>query len=106
MTDYSFYTGVYLGSSISEKAFPSLLAGAEAFLDRLKGCCRVEAAGEDSEKMALCAMAEALQRVRSRQGIKSTGVGGVSVSYETGGGLNRALYEAAAVYLDIYRGVG
>ena len=104
--DYGFYTDIYLGSAISQKAFPGRIARAEAFLDRLKSCCRVECAGEEAEKMALCAVAEAVQAQQKRQGIKSTSVGGVSVSYDTGAGSLRGLYEAAAVYLDIYRVVG
>ena len=29
--DYGFYTDIYLGSAISQKAFPGLIARAEAF---------------------------------------------------------------------------
>ena len=89
--DYGFYTDIYLGSAISQKAFPGLIARAEAFLDRLKSCCRVECAGEESEKMARGAVAEAVQAQQKRQGIKSTSVGGVSVSYDTGAGSLRGL---------------
>ena len=103
--DYGFYTDIYLGSAISQKAFPGLIARAEAFLRQLKGCCRVVCAGEEAEKMALCAVAEALQEQQKRQGLKSASVGGVSVSYASGGSV-RQLYEAAGIYLDIYRGVG
>lgn len=106
MTDYGFYTGVYLGSSISEKAFPSLLARAEAELERIKRCCRVKSPGEESEKMALCAMAESLHQERGRQGVQSASVGGVSVRYDNDRKVSARLWEAAGIYLDIYRGVG
>ena len=105
MVDYSFYNTVYLGSSIPQKAFDELAARASEILARLKRHCRVSSAGEDSEKMALCAMAEALYHLRRRQGVRSTSVGGVSVSYEQPDSL-RSVYQAAQIYLDIYRGAG
>lgn len=105
MVDYEFYTAVYLGSSIPEKAFPGVAAQAEAELDRIKRYCRVSCPGEASEKMALCAMAEAVYDGRQRQGLRSASLGGVSVQYDDKS-RRRAIYEAAGIYLDIYRGVG
>ena len=105
MVDFEFYVNCYLGSAIPEKAFSGVAAQAQACLDRLKGCCRVESSGQDAENMALCAMAETLWARRS-SGLSSASVGSVSVRYaENNASLTRQLYEKAAIYLDIYRGV-
>lgn len=105
MVDYKFYVNCYLGSAIPEKAFSGVAAQAQACLDRLKGCCRVESSGAEAERMALCAMAETLWSKRS-SGLASASVGSVSVHYAVNkSSLTRELYEKAAIYLDIYRGV-
>ena len=105
MVDYEFYVNDYLGSAIPEKAFSGVAAQAQAYLEQLKGCCRVESSGADAENMALCAMAETLW-ARRNDGLASTSVGSVTVHYaDDQPSLTRALYEKAAIYLDIYRGV-
>ena len=103
MVDYKFYVNCYLGSAIPEKVFSGVAAQAQAYLDRLKGCCRVESSGADAENMAVCAMAETLW---AKRGPASASVGGVTVHYaDDPSSVTRALYEKAAIYLDIYRGV-
>ncbi len=104
MVDYTFYQTVYLGSVIPERAFPGMVARAAERLGELKRICRVSG-GEDSEKLALCAMAEALYRNSRGGGVKSASLGGVQVQYDTPGE-DSAVYKAAGIYLDIYRGVG
>ena len=105
MVDYEFYVNCYLGSAIPEKAFSGVAAQAKAHLDRLKSCCRVVASGNDAENMALCAMAETLW-ARRNEGLASASVGSVTVHYtDDRPSLLRELYEKAAIYLDIYRGV-
>ena len=105
MVDYGFYVNCYLGSAIPEKAFSGVAAQAQAYLDRLKGCCRVVSSGTDAENMALCAMAETLW-TRRNEGLTSASVGSVKVQYaDNQPSLNRELYGKAAIYLDIYRGV-
>ncbi len=106
MVDYTFYKTVYLGSAIAEKQFPGVAARASAELDRFKRTMRVESSGAESEKLALCAMAEVLCAQEKRRGIRATTVGGVSVSYQDTKSASRELLNAACVYLDIYRGVG
>ena len=104
MVDYEFYVNCYLGSAIPEKAFSGVAAQAQAYLERVKGCCRVASSGADAENMALCAMAETLWARRSS--LSSASVGSVSVRYaDNKVSLPRELYEKAAIYLDIYRGV-
>ena len=105
MVDYTFYTTVYLGSAIPEKAFPGVAAQAGAELDRIKRYCTVKNGGEEAEKLAICAMAEAIYECRKHPGVRSASLGGVSVSYE-GRDTSRAARRAAEIYLDIYRGVG
>lgn len=106
MTDYGFYTGVYMGSAISQQAFPGLIARAEAILQRYRRLYHVVSPGLDSERFALCAMAEAIAESDRRQGIQTQRVGSVSVTYRCDQLAGRQIYRAASTYLDIYRGVG
>ena len=59
MVDYTFYKTVYLGSAIPERSFPEMAARAAEHLAQLKRICRVQG-GAESERFALCAMAEAI----------------------------------------------
>lgn len=111
MADYSFYTDVYFGSLIPEKAFPEMALRAREYLARLQNRYQVKASGEDSLTMAVCAMAESLYaHGKRRGGITGASLGDVSVHYGSGADcdkqLRRELYEKASIYLDIYRGVG
>ena len=110
MVDYEFYVSNYLGSTIPQKAFPAAADRAQEALQRLKGSYRVVAAGPEAEKMAICAMAEAVYAARCRRGVTSASVGNVSVRYEDSRSASKALwrelYEQASIYLDIYRGAG
>jgi len=107
MVTYDFYVGSYLGSVIPEKAFASAAAQAEAVLARLEQTYTVKDSGLVSRNMALCAMAESIYENAARRGIRSSSVGNVSVQYQDGGEDRylRQLYQKAAIYLDIYRGV-
>ena len=109
MVDYQFYTQIYLGNAISEKAFPAAVAEATAALERICRIYQVAEHGEQTRKMAICAMAEAVSTAnRRRAGLTAASVGSVSVRYENGEhadkSLQRELYRKAAIYLDIYRG--
>ena len=110
MADFAFYTDVYLGSRIPEKTFPGMVLRAKEALERFQRIYRVTVPGEDSCKMALCAMAESLYAYeKHRGGVTGAAVGQVSVRYEdsrlSGRTLQRELYEKASIYLDICRGV-
>ena len=59
MADFAYYTDAYLGTAIPEKAFPGMARRAEEALQRLQRIYQVKVPGEDSRKMAICAMAEA-----------------------------------------------
>lgn len=105
MVDYSFYENCYLGSVIPESVFPQLSRKARSFLEKMEALCTV-AGGEEAKSMAVCAMAEVLYAWQKHSGIKGTTIGGVSVQYEENQGpVKRALWDAAGIYLDIYRGV-
>lgn len=111
MADYAFYTDVYLGCAIPEKAFPGMALRARQTLERFQNIYRITVPGEDSLKMAICAMAETIYAAsRRRGGVTAASVGEVSVRYEgaesAGRSLQRELYEKASIYLDICRGVG
>lgn len=107
MVDHSFYTDIYQGGSISFDEWPPLERMARAQLERFKRIYRVRGEG-DAEKMAICEMAETIQRHQDSGGVTSASLGSVSESYAVQGDplamYNRELYWAAATYLDIYRG--
>ena len=109
MVEFDFYVNAYLGSAIPETAFSGMAARAQAILQRFTQIYQIRTWGEDSEKMAVCAMAEALYERQRRRGIRSANVGNVSVQYVdevfSDKALQRELYHRANIYLDIYRGV-
>lgn len=110
MADYVFYTDVYLGCAIPEKAFPGMALRAREALERIQRIYRVTVPGEDSLKMAICAMAETLYvHSKRRGGVVGASTGQVSVRYEGAGQadrqLRRELYQQASIYLEISRGV-
>jgi hypothetical protein len=110
MVDYEFYVNHYLGSVIPEKAFPASASQAEAALERFCRIYRVSDSGEESRRMAVCAMAEAVYTAsRRRSGVTAASTGSISVRYENGESPDKALwrelYQRACIYLDIYRGV-
>lgn len=120
MADYNFYRNEYMGDAISGADFPRLIKRARDQLAWYRRIYMVEAEeGCRDEKLALCAMAEALYNAEvvanGDGGIQSASIGSVSTSYGntaaqavdvTPKGVERALYKAATLYLDIYRGVG
>lgn len=118
MADYKFYTEKYLGSSIPENEFPRLIKRAGEHLDKYKRVYQVTSPTNESESMALCAMADALyyfEAVQNGEGgiLTSAKIGSVSESYSGGNsavdlsakGQSKELYRCASLYLDIYRGI-
>lgn len=105
MPDFGFYTDCYLGEQIPQKAFGEVMARARDMLERYRSIYTVESSGPEAEKMALCAMAEAIYTARRREGVSYASAGGVSVRYSPTGRQDRAVYDAARIYLDIHRGV-
>ena len=122
MVDFEFYIATYRGGSLSETEFPHYATRAQAQLDRYKRIYTVTTTEDtpDAEKMAVCAMAEALHGfdlIANGEGgaIQSASIGSVSTSFGNAGsaavdvspkGQARELYRLACLYLDIYRGVG
>ena len=109
MVDYNFYEHIYLGNAIPEKAFPAAAAQAAAALERICRIYTVAEHGEQTRKLAICAMAEAVYASsRRKAGVTAASVGNVSVRYENAEhaekSLQRELYQKASIYLDIYRG--
>lgn len=119
--DYAFYKDMYLGSSIPEIAFHIYAQRATAQLEKYKRMYTVTSTGESSERLAVCAMAEAMYGIALAQSgmlaVSSASIGSVSVSYGsarsgTSQGMDlsakgqaREIYNAACVFLDIRRGV-
>lgn len=105
MADYDFYVNVYLGSQIPEKTFPSLAAQAASTLAGYERKYQVTGA-DTSRRMAICAMAEVLREHEKNCRHSSASVGSARVQYtQPKESLERRLYRAANIYLDIYRGV-
>lgn len=119
--DYAFYTDMYLGSSIPEKEFSFYAQRAAIQLEKYKRMYTVTSPGENSEMFAVCAMADAIYGIDLAQSgmlsVSSASIGSVSVSYGSARsgtsqgvdlslkGQAREIYNAACVFLDIYRGV-
>lgn len=117
---YLFYMVEYGGDGIpDEETFDRLAKRADAQLARYRRIYTVTAPENDSERMALCAMADALYYFACAQNgtggpVSSASIGSVSVSYGGASGSidvspatqARELYRAACLYLDIYRGCG
>ena len=111
MADFAFYRDVYMGELIPEKAFPGIALRAREYLQWLQRIYQVNVSGEESFKMAVCAVAETIfAHSKRRGGVSAATVGQVSVRYEGSDrmdkALQRELYEKASIYLEISRGVG
>ena len=118
MIEYSFYTDTYHGGFISADEWTAAEREASATLARYKRLYTVSAPAPDAESMAICAMAEALvfnAKASAGQGsaVSSASIGSVSTSYAgsssidmSSKGMSNRVYNACALYLDIYRGVG
>lgn len=118
MVDHEFYTGTYKGASIPLAEWPMYEARAAEQLAYYKRIYTVTAPGEDSENMAVCALADTLAYFTAVQNgtggaVSSASIGSVSVSYGSAAnsvdlsakGQARELMRCARLYLDIYRGV-
>ncbi len=105
MIDYDFYINTYLGNEIPESAFRGAAVRAAQALQRIRSRYQIVNCQETSEKMALCAMAEAIYGSYSRKSaVAAASVGGVSVRYAKAETLQKQLLDRARIYLDIYRG--
>ena len=106
--DYEFYTKEYKGSTIPEKAFDGLALKASFFIDYIT-FNRVKAPVIDQVKLAVCAVAEEIQKHEKNDGKSSESVGKHSVTYNTKGTVDRKKISAANMYLAhtglLYRGL-
>ena len=119
MVDYEFYKTGYMGEIIPESEYPRLIRRAEDQFARYRRIYSVSTKqGVTEQDRALCAMAEVLfnaETVANGEGAaQSVSVGSVSASYGntaaqavdvTPAGVERALFQAARLYVDIYTGV-
>ncbi|MBP1737282.1 MAG: hypothetical protein H6Q60_1163 [Oscillospiraceae bacterium] len=114
MADYAYYTGTYLGTSITESDFLRLATRAASKLAYYKRVYTVTE-NTDAENMAVCAMADALYyfETAANGGLtQSSSVGSVSSSaVNPSPDLSEKaqaaeLYRCARLYLEIYRGAG
>lgn len=117
VVEYAFYKDIYHGGSISETEWEVFEARAVEQLTRFKRIYTVTAPCEDAERMAICAMADAIyyfsEAVNGRGQLSSASIGSVSVGYVSTNAVDispkaqaKELYRCATTYLEIYRGVG
>lgn len=117
MIDHEFYLKTYGGSSLTASEWPEYCRRAEAQLAKYKRTYTVTAPDQNSEAMAVCAVADALAYFVAAQNgavgsVSGASIGSVSISYGSTvpvdlspKGQERELYRCACMYLDIYRGV-
>lgn len=83
--DYAYYSQTYYGNLINQADFPRLAARASEQIDRLTfGRAASDTDNTEAIKMAMCAVAEALQAVENDGGadaIQSESIGSSSVTY-------------------------
>ena len=113
---YGFYRDTFRGTAISETEWPALEARARGQLGRYKRDFQVTG-DEVAEKMAICAMAEAIDYFAAAQngqgGLRYASVGSVSLSGKgiysqvdiSADAQERELYRCARQYLTICRAV-
>ena len=118
MVSYEEYITAYHGGAISADEWAGLEARAADQLRLYQRRYTVTAPDSTAAIMAVCAMAEALHNidvVANGDAVQSVAVGSVSVGYGSAvasavdvseRGQAKALYRAASLYLDIYRGCG
>jgi hypothetical protein len=107
--DFTYYSTTYLGTAITEAAFPQLALRASAIIDNLtfqQAADQTDADVIDLIKMATCAVAETMQTINDNGevgGIKSESVGSHSVTYadnaETMKSISQKYSDSAATYL-------
>ncbi|MEG0854572.1 MAG: hypothetical protein RSF82_11900 [Angelakisella sp.] len=115
MADYNFYTGTYLGNSITAEDFPRIAARAQAQLEQYERSYCVTGTTEQKDK-AVCAMADALYYYEAAAnggvvtscsvGSVSSGVASAALPDMSPRAQSAELYRCAKQYLSIYRGVG
>ena len=107
MVTYDFYKNIYLGNQLSEASFSGDVARAEDWLSKLERTCRTAPYEENGREKALCAVAELLKAHNDHRQISQMAVGDVRVHYHDDADhiLQHQLYQRAACYLKIKRGV-
>lgn len=111
MVEYAFYRDVWKGE-MTEQEFAAASRAASAQLERYKRIYCVAAPEEDSEAMALCAMAEAqhfYEAAENGQLVGGMQLGSLSQTSAapapdlSAAARSRELYRCAGLYLDIRR---
>ena len=82
--DYCYYASVYMGTTITEVAFPRLAMRASRFLDYYTNGRAQSAADTDALKLACCALAEQYQMIETAQELAQTALPASRRAGETG----------------------
>ena len=106
MVDFDFYTNTYLGQLIPEEKFPSLALKATKVLECYERAFTMAKTDNVSRNMAICAMAEEMQKDHLRSRHKSASLGSARVEYaQPEKPLEQRLQRVASAYMIFYRGV-
>lgn len=109
MVSFEFYQVNYRGGILTADDWSPVEREASARLEKYKRIYKVTG-DNTAEKMAVCAMAEVLDYYSGMTDLSSASIGSVSESRASVDvsekAQEKALYKAASLYLDIYRGCG
>lgn len=100
LVEYSYYQESY-GGALPEETFCQLAVRASFYVNRLTGGRAVRQQESDAVRMAVCAVADAMQKQSEGGAVVSESVGSWSRSFATGNARSaeRLLYDAAMLYL-------
>jgi hypothetical protein len=82
--DYSYYTNVYWGSSITETDWPRMATRASAFIDYATMGRAAKHADLDAVKLACCALADDYQTIDAARALANRSLSATDGSGETG----------------------
>lgn len=82
--DYSYYTNVYWGNSITEADWPRMATRASAFIDYATMGRAVKHAGLDAVKLACCALADDYQTIETARALANKSLSTATSSGEAG----------------------
>ena len=105
MTAYEYYKKHFAQRAIPEEAFDGAVERARVVLNKIKSTYKTDKCNL-FEELALYHMAEEIYRDDRSRDVVQRKLGNVSVRYADPRPLEERLFKIAALYLNIYRGVG
>ena len=105
MTTYEYYLHNFAFRTIPEEAFDRVVERARAVLKKYESIYTVKKYNL-TEELALYHMAEEIYRDDLSRDVVQRTLGNISIRYADPRPLEERLFKIAALYLNIYRGVG